>query len=1806
MKSKLNKRMLSALLALLLFLSCVPISRASAEEGVPFYITLDGTAEEYLELFSNEKKELLAEGLEEATDYQWQILHPENEDLWINIYDAKTNTLPVTHALVGNMLNGDAQAHVRCRAVRNGETFTTEAFCIQLLEGIAMPEPVVLAEETEAVETAPEVFAVFEDSATVLEATPGEMLLMDAEGTPEFVTVTINYVLYKYDEQSDSNEPVIAGNAFTPYVAALRGGSALNTTVPCPTIVGYEAHLVVDGVEQTDVCHEVSIKLTNITENVTYTVHYKPAMVNYEVRYFFQNIYDDLYVEDANLVKSTLAKDSYPVIAEGETGTNPDDTYTKATFTGFTSLYYEPEKIAADGSTVFHVYYERNYCLMEFDCNGGYGTDTLYVRYGTYISVPNPVKAGYTFGGWDLLDADSQQGDGNKNDLPATMPSYNSAYKAIWNAADTTYSVAYWIVNDDGTKTFLGSQVKPGTTDLPVSGEHDLGTEAEGGPVICGSVNHTHTDECYTCGFTTEHTHTKDSCFENITLDYVSGGPGDNGVAAIRDLEGGDPESGYIYVIYNHAENSKSYWPKLYLDGKYYVVNGIGNDNPRLYNKSDFAGIINGEAVAEKTGTYGTETLTTTKYRPITSCGTIQHIHDNACRPCKEHTHSAACYQDEKQLTEVETVTITKKEDGTTVTYTTDRDLTIKGDGSSVVNVYYQYKKYTLKFYFARSSEATKEDEDGNKIDYTKYEVVGGSTWNFGTDSVTGPEDGPQLANVGGWGEVDEFPSLNDEGKKRNYSEGTLDYNNFTYHYIEFDARYGDDISELWPCAVFDSVTRVSANTHGNWSGTEAFVSAWNGEHYVKYTQENQNETIKGNYEKLDDTLLFYSGYTQDYDEVSYLCFWENGADVGWSVPKLFRYNIWLEARPAELNEDNTHIEGLPTIERDGVVYKRIARYNTIDDSDVNKQTQGSLTGYTPIIFTTEQSGYLIAPESKFEYKELTGTTDTTLLQEDGYYNSNLYKLGYDVNFYYTANRRMLQFWNHNGWLGEGKGAGNIEEGGGVMYGTPLNVFGNYVNAEGFMDSHYPDGLEPGAYKFEGWYTSTLCLDGTEVNWSTMTMPDSNLTLYAKWTPVIHNVYFYYDYKDYTSALAANENDKKGYYWYHTVDGVKKPESYPIKVSHNELLGTTYSNNPEPVDDKYTFVGWFYIDKAGKKRFAPDTMEVKHDLHLFAEWQSSVDTEYTVNYVLDSNGTTIADPTTGHLTAGKTKTFTAKVETQLLPEYQDGHNGKSLFPKTNSHSILMEEDSAQNVYTFRYVEDDVVYYRVRYVDKITNTAVSPDKIVESTKAIVTEKFVPVAGYVPDDYYIRKVLAYDANATEPTEQNEIVFYYTPDTDHGPFIVEYYTPVLGATDEDLYQDGKPLVKLSDGSENPWWSLEQSEYGTADLDTSIEREIDSDKFNGFTYSQATVTTYDEDGKETVKTVGKDATKASGTVTQNGLEIRIFYTRQSYDYIIEFVEYGTSNILGYGRLDADGTSVFDTPGDGKAPFESTISYTAPANILKTNSQNETTKYEFFATDEKPPTQTWDIRASNNVTDEHGTITTRTDNVLTFYYQVKTVDIIYQAVCSVADVANFGIVDLNYEKAASAKTLSGSNAIAADGFRLKGWFKNKAGTEAVDVSWRFDPGPTNATEDDKQTDTGTKLKPQELPDVDKVIYYAVFEPVKENLKIIKTGEKLGTDTFLFRVTGTDKIGNDVNLMVSIQGEGSVTIKDLYCGTYTVTELTNWSWTYSCTNASQEVTLTTVDKDTTYGVTFANTPETVDWLHGESKAKKNQFTIAAS
>ena len=56
---------------------------------------------------------------------------------------------------------------------------------------------------------------------------------------------------------------------------------------------------------------------------------------------------------------------------------------------------------------MLQVYYDRDVYTVDFDLNGGYGTnpDTQKVRYGGLVKgVEEPVKAGYSFKGWHLED----------------------------------------------------------------------------------------------------------------------------------------------------------------------------------------------------------------------------------------------------------------------------------------------------------------------------------------------------------------------------------------------------------------------------------------------------------------------------------------------------------------------------------------------------------------------------------------------------------------------------------------------------------------------------------------------------------------------------------------------------------------------------------------------------------------------------------------------------------------------------------------------------------------------------------------------------------------------------------------------------------------------------------------------------------------------------------------------------------------------------------------------------------------------------------------------------------------------------------------------------------------------------------------------------------------------------------------------------------------------------------------------------------------------------------------------------------
>lgn len=95
----------------------------------------------------------------------------------------------------------------------------------------------------------------------------------------------------------------------------------------------------------------------------------------------------------------------------------------------------------------------------------------------------------------------------------------------------------------------------------------------------------------------------------------------------------------------------------------------------------------------------------------------------------------------------------------------------------------------------------------------------------------------------------------------------------------------------------------------------------------------------------------------------------------------------------------------------------------------------------------------------------------------------------------------------------------------------------------------------------------------------------------------------------------------------------------------------------------------------------------------------------------------------------------------------------------------------------------------------------------------------------------------------------------------------------------------------------------------------------------------------------------------------------------------------------------------------------------------------------------------------------------------------------------------------------------------------------------------------------------------------------KEAAKDTKIDEN---QTFVFTVKGTDEHIKDVNTQVIIKGDGSVTLKDLPVGKYTVTEDTNWSWRYTPDRASQTVNADSTTPQQT--VTFVNELTNDSWL----------------
>ncbi len=141
----------------------------------------------------------------------------------------------------------------------------------------------------------------------------------------------------------------------------------------------------------------------------------------YTVNYWLQPV-------DGSTDLNSYVKSEKSFVGIGTTATTAQ--ITLADIAGFTKPQETAQiYIKADGSAVADYYYTRNQYTVTFDTLGGSDIGMATYYYNATVKAPenNPTKTGYTFDGWDTL--------------PETMPAQNITVKAIWTA--NSYEIKY-------------------------------------------------------------------------------------------------------------------------------------------------------------------------------------------------------------------------------------------------------------------------------------------------------------------------------------------------------------------------------------------------------------------------------------------------------------------------------------------------------------------------------------------------------------------------------------------------------------------------------------------------------------------------------------------------------------------------------------------------------------------------------------------------------------------------------------------------------------------------------------------------------------------------------------------------------------------------------------------------------------------------------------------------------------------------------------------------------------------------------------------------------------------------------------------------------------------------------------------------------------------------------------------------------------------------------------------------------------------------------------------------------------------
>lgn len=1627
----------------------------------------------------NEKKMLSAKcDYVDGAEFQWQILADIKADLWVDIQGQSKSDIEVSKALVRGVMDSSNSAYIRAATVFAGEKLYSEPVCVTIKD-IEAPA------EAEKKLSKSKLRAVAENIENAISPL--------ADDDDDNVYVIINYL--------DAEKGTAV---WEPSKIQLKKGDGFtfNQTIISPVWLGYtpyycKTNIATENAEEAqDSAAEITISLKESpSENVIYNVYYKPALVPYAAKFFYQNIYDDMYTEDSSIYYTDTAYTG-DIVGDKLTGHGEKP--------GFTALFHFPEAVAADGSTVFEFYYDRNYYLINFDLDGGYGTEPIYAKYDTPFFVNQPERAGYVFLGWDLCDEANPNGDGNPDEMPETVPYKDCKYKAIWEKTEVTYTIIYWAENaDDPDYSFWGyrtvsafsgetvlvnsnptnaemiknDEIKyftynPEKSDKTVTVKGDGSTIAnvyftrnkytlvfydtrrDSSDYLCGfdeDYKHEHTDECYNrvCDLE-EHSHSADGCkivcgleehahnanCESVNCTHLHG-PECYGATSIPPVA--VTSNGGYNAINNYTQKEDGYVYRVCTAtgrnptyANYFYLNGV------LYYLGNKSTAGNNNNTTEYGISYQIRS-NPNKLDAVTECRNkitlkCTHIHTEECYSCGHptHAHSDSCYSCGKL-------------------------------------------------------EHTHTHEECDVLTCGKVEHVHDDSCKNGITSSNFSSTPPTVS--------------------------TGDVNNA--HVIRtITAKYQQKISKEWP----DGSKILE-------QGTNNPIDYWVVGNATYNHEKNPN--CHG-FKQTTKVIKMSADLCDTSDNVSVVKAYYNTQNKRvWNVYYYFE----------SLDQDSEE-NGNDRIKYNNIYYDADPDYTEIITASNSRFTHKDVVGMKPDVIPPSASGW----NEPLYYDT---NTDKQLVPE----NIGNSDLNITARFIYSRNNAELSFYNYNG----------------TVSGYPITVkHGASIAAyKGYFEPPYPFE-EKNAYKFAGWYTSPACVAGSEVDFDKQTVPIDGITLYAKWEPVEHTVNFFIT-EDKMNEYADTKDETLLY------------ETRQVKHGNNTNSITT----PESPFDGAVFAGWFYYENEVKKRFTPENYPVTRDIDIFAEWSSNVPMPYIVHYkewdINDKRNPAelspeeknalhdVADYTYGWAYQGSSKRFEAKTGqpfNQLYNEYNVGW-----FPTYKSTSVTIQsvpdedlKNPVQNEAWFFYVKDIPVPYIVRYLEANTNKVLHTETVYpDNENAVVTERFLPISGYVPDMYYKRLILQWDPdheykdvvldsdgekvsggyNPDNPQE-NVITFYYTR-SDAQRYVVHHMFQNLGGDAENynIYEGGV----LQPGGYSEYTKSEVTTTSLTDEITPLERV-------GYTvvrdYSRHFNTPKNDGVRKETNPPMKNGTftvTMSPKETGDGAELYIYYTRIKYPYTVQYLEFGTDKILH----------------DEKTGTETEYGATVTENY-------ENLEYMGYSL---VGAETQSIPITDNAK----------GNVIKFYYTKIQYTVFYR----VWDEGG-GTVDMSTETV-DKENFNGSVPTPSAGYQFEGWYLDRECTKSVNDDWVDDD---NRIVPDKK-----EIKPS--PSLDN-IYYAKFTPVAGELTIKRENsenEGNGEQVFVYKVYPEGS--PDDAIFVTITGNGEKTIHGLTAEkNYIVEQQNDWSWRFE---DGEKKAVIEAGKNVT--VTFKDDAKKVYGLNGNSGVKKN-------